>query len=355
MSATSNPIKESISDLTSDLTFGLIGCGHWGPNYARLLQTLPGCRLKQICDLNPDRLKALTSLYPQLKATSDTAELFADPEIQAIIIATPASSHESLVEQALKAGKHVLCEKPLTLDPASSQRLTALAAEHNLTLMVGHTFLFNSGIRQLKQYLDEGLLGQLYYIHATRTNLGPIRSDVNAVGDLATHDLSIFNYLLGKMPLQVSAQGQSWLQPGVEDIAFMTLQYPNQILAHVHVSWLNPVKVRTLTLVGSKKMLVWDDMNPAEPIKIYDVGVIQEPYYQDFGQFQLLPRQGDTTIPRLALKEPLRQEVEAFVQAVTHGKATESDGNFATGIVKILTAIKTSMQQHGQPVKLEED
>lgn len=337
------------------LTFGLIGCGHWGPNYARLLQTLPGCRLKRISDLNPDRLKNLTGLYPALEAGHEASELFQDPEIQAVIIATPASTHAALVEQALNAGKHVLCEKPLTLEPESSRQLTQLAADKGLTLMVGHTFLFNSGIRQLKNYLDEGLLGQLYYIHATRTNLGPIRGDVNAVGDLATHDLSIFNYLLGAMPTQVSAQGQSWLQPNVEDIAFMTLQYPNQVLAHAHVSWLNPVKVRTLTLVGSKKMVVWDDMNPAEPIRIYDVGVIQEPYYQDFGQFQLLPRQGDTTIPRLALKEPLRQEVEAFVRAVASGEAPESDGHFATGIVEVLSAISASMQQHGMPVKLGTD
>ncbi|HEY9844359.1 MAG TPA: Gfo/Idh/MocA family oxidoreductase [Candidatus Obscuribacterales bacterium] len=341
-------------DTLHTLEFGLIGCGHWGPNYARLLQTLPGCRLRRISDLNPERLNALTGQYPQVQADSDAAALLADPEIKAVIVATPASTHYLLVKAALEAGKHVLCEKPLTLDPAQSRELSELAAASGQVLMVGHTFLFNSGIRQLKRYLDEGLLGQLYYIHATRTNLGPIRQDVNAVADLATHDIAIFNFLLDAMPEQVSAQGQSWLQPGIEDLAFMTLQYPGRILAHVHASWLNPVKVRTLTLVGSKKMVVWDDMNPSEPIRIYDVGVIQEPYYQDFGQFQLLPRQGDTTIPRVALKEPLKQEVEAFVSAVRSGQQPVSDGPFATGVVEVLSAIDASLRQHGTPVKLGE-
>lgn len=328
------------------LTFGLIGCGHWGPNYARLLSTLKGCQLSHISDLNPERLKALTSLYPQIEAGTDAAAMLADPAIDAVIVATPATSHYALVQAALAAGKHVLCEKPLTLDPAQSHELTAQAAACGKTLMVGHTFLFNSGIQQLKKYLQEGLLGQLYYLHATRTNLGPIRQDVNAVADLATHDIAIFNYLLDARPTQVTAQGQSWLQPGIEDIAFLTLQYPGRILAHAHVSWLNPVKVRTLTLVGSKKMVVWDDMNPAEPIRIYDVGVIQEPYYQDFGQFQLLPRQGDTTIPRVVLKEPLRQEVEAFVAAVNSGQAPPSDGYFATGVVEVLAAVEADLAKH---------
>lgn len=329
----------------STLSFGLIGCGHWGPNYARLLSTLPGCRLSRLCDLNSDRIKALSSLYPDLKAGTELQALLGDPDIDAVIVATPASSHYALVEAALAAGKHVLCEKPLTLDPAESRALTAQAEACGKVLMVGHTFLFNSGIRQLKQYLQQGLLGQLYYLHATRTNLGPIRQDVNAVADLATHDIAIFNYLLDALPERVMAQGQSWLQPGVEDLAFLTLCYPGRVMAHAHVSWLNPVKVRNLTLVGSKKMVVWDDMNPAEPIRIYDVGVIQEPYYQDFGQFQLLPRQGDTTIPRLALKEPLRQEVDAFVAAVETGSVPESDGHFATGVVEVLAQVEKALKQ----------
>lgn len=331
------------------LNFGLIGCGHWGPNYARLLSSLAATRLSRICDANPERLKAMTALYPQLETSTQAEALLADAEIEAVIVATPASTHFALVQAALAAGKHVLCEKPLTLNSEQARQLTAAADAAGKVLMVGHTFLFNSGIRQLKQYVQEGLLGQLYSLHATRTNLGPIRQDVNAVADLATHDIAIFNYLLDALPERVAAQGQSWLQPGIEDQAFLTLHYPQRVLAHAHVSWLNPVKVRTLTLVGSKKMVVWDDMNLAEPIRIYDVGVIQEPYYQDFGQFQLLPRQGDTTIPRLVLKEPLRQEVEAFLQAVRLGRADISGGVFATGVVEVLEQVETELARGRTP------
>lgn len=334
------------------LQIALIGCGHWGPNYVRLIQSLPDCQLKICVDLNADRLEALKKNYPQLNCSQSSQDIFHDPSIEAVIIATPASTHFQLVKQALLAGKHVLCEKPLTLDAQESDELHHLALERDLNLMVGHTFLFNSGIRQLKHYVQTGLLGQLYYIHATRTNLGPIRQDANAVADLASHDISIFNYLLESLPETVSAQGQSWLQPDVEDLAFMSLFYPGNILAHAHVSWLNPVKVRQITLVGSKKMVVWDDLNVSEPIRIYDVGVIQEPYYQDFGQFQLLPRQGDTTIPRIRLQEPLKQEVEAFIGAIRESQALESDAAFAAGVVQVLNAVQSSLRQRGLPVKL---
>lgn len=334
------------------LNLGLIGCGHWGPNYARLLQHFPGARLLRCADLNPERLERLQALYPALEIGQDAGELLADVRLDGVIIATPASTHAALVEQALRLGKHVLCEKPLTLRATDSASLAALAQAQDRLLMVGHTFLFNSGIRQLKKYLLAGELGQLYYLHATRTNLGPIRSDVDAVADLATHDIAIFNYLLDALPERVAAQGQSWLQPGIADLAFLTLHYPGGRLAHAHASWLNPVKVRQLTLVGSQKMMSWDDMNAAEPIRIYDVGVIQEPYYQDFGQFQLLPRQGDTTIPRVVLQEPLRQELTAFVEAVQQGLKPESDAHFALGVTQVLEAVQASLQQGGQAVSL---
>lgn len=334
------------------LKCGLIGCGHWGPNYARLLHSLPEAELIQAADLNPERLARLQTLYPALLTSTDVQQLLQNPEIQAVIIATPASSHYELVKQALLAGKHVLSEKPLTLTTESSAELAKLAAEQQLILMVGHTFLFNSGIRYLKTALDQGELGQLYYLQATRTNLGPIRNDVDAVADLATHDIAIFNYLIGSLPEKVSAQGQSWLQPGIADLAFITLHYPGQRLAQVHASWLNPVKVRQLTLVGSQKMMSWDDLNGAEPIRIYDVGVHQEPYYQDFGQFQLLPRQGDTTIPRVILQEPLRQELLSFIEAIQQQRPPLSDAYFAVGVSRVLEAVQTSMAQAGQAVLL---
>lgn len=334
------------------LQFGLIGYGHWGPNYARLLQASADCELLVCIDRAPERQAAAQALYPALSTGNEVSLALENPDIQAVIIATPALSHVELVSQALQAGKHVLCEKPLALTAADCLQLQALAILKQRVLMVGHTFLFNSGIQYLKNYLQSGELGQLYYAYAVRSNLGPIRHDVNAVADLASHDISIFNYLLDDLPLEVSARGQSFLQPGIEDLAFMTLQYPEQVLAHAHVSWLSPVKVRQLTLVGSKKMLLWDDMNLFEPIRIYDVGVLQEPYYQDFGQYQLLPKQGDTFIPRLRLKEPLAEVLQAFLQAVHSGQNPQSDAYFAAGVAQVLAATQASMQQGGQAVSL---
>lgn len=335
------------------LKLGLIGCGHWGPNYIRVLQQLSGADLLICADLKPERLTQMNTLYPALTTTQDIQGVLNHPELDAVIVATPASTHFELVKQALLAGKHVLCEKPLTLLQQEGQQLVELAAQQKKLLMVGHTFLFNSGIRQLKKYIQEGLLGDLYYAYSARTNLGPIRHDVNSVADLATHDIAIFNYLFESLPLNVSARGHACLQPGLEDVAFVTFSYPGHVMAHAHVSWLNPVKVRQITLVGSKKMIVWDDINVVEPIRIYDVGIMQEPFYQDFGQYQLLPKQGDTWIPRLFQQEPLKLEVETFLQAVRTGELSESTGQFALDVVQVLEAIEQSMQQMGVAVKME--
>ncbi|MBT9548966.1 MAG: Gfo/Idh/MocA family oxidoreductase [Candidatus Sericytochromatia bacterium] len=330
----------------------LIGCGHWGPNYLRVIQQLLGVEMRWAADLSPSRRESLSRQFPQVKMTDQVSDIWDDPAVQAVIVATPAASHPELVEAALKAGKHVLCEKPLTISPAESDALVALAAEKQRILMVGHTFLFNTGIRQLKTYLSEKKLGQLYYLHSTRTNLGPIRSDVGAIEDLASHDIAIFNYLLAALPEEVSARGHSCLPHAHTDLAFMTFAYPGGVLAHVHVSWLNPVKVRQMTLVGSEKMVTWDDINVVEPIRIFDAGVMQEPYYHDFGQYQLLPKQGDTWIPRLQLSEPLKAEVEAFVAAIQTQSPPLSDGAFGADVVRVLEATRQSLAAGGAPVKI---
>lgn len=334
------------------LAAGLIGCGHWGPNYLRVFQQLAGTEILQAADLNSQRRESLKSQFPAVDFCENASEIFKNPQIDAVVIATPATSHFELVSQALKAGKHVLCEKPLTLHIEEGQALTQLAADQDRILMVGHTFLFNTGIRQLKNYLAQNLLGELYYLHSTRTNLGPIRSDVGAIEDLASHDISIFNYLLDSLPLEVSARAHSCLPHPHEDIAFITLSYPGKIAAHVHVSWLNPVKVRQMTLVGSQKMVTWDDINTTEPIRIYEAGVMQEPYYQDFGQYQLLPKQGDTHIPRLQMSEPLKAEVQEFLNAINSHTPPFSDGNFGTGVVQVLDAIRASLNAGGSPIQI---
>lgn len=344
---------ENMSNTESQsLHAGLIGCGHWGPNYLRVFQQLPGLTMRWAADLNAQRQKALQPQFPEVQFCEDPEILLCNPELQAVVVATPATSHYQLVSQALQAGKHVLCEKPLTLNARESQELILLAEARQRILMVGHTFLFNAGIQQLKTYLREHLLGQLYYLHSTRTNLGPIRSDVGVIEDLASHDIAIFNYLLESLPLMVSAQALSCLPHAHADLAFITLTYPGEILAHVHVSWLNPVKVRQMTLVGSDKMIIWDDIHTTEPIRIYEAGVMQEPYYQDFGQYQLLPKQGDTWIPRLQLSEPLKTQVQAFAQAVRSGQSPFSDGHFGLGVAVVLEAIQDSLQAGGQAVPL---
>jgi predicted dehydrogenase len=337
---------------STPLYTALIGCGHWGPNYLRVMQQLQGVEMRWAADLNPQRRETLALQFPQVRMTGQIAEILSDPEVKAVIIATPATSHPELVAAALKAGKHVLCEKPLTVELSESKALVKLAKEQKRILMVGHTFLFNTGIRQLKRYLQEELLGEIYYLHSTRTNLGPIRSDVGAIEDLATHDIAIFNYLLGCLPEEVSARGHSCLPHAQTDLAFITFSYPGGILAHVHVSWLNPVKVRQMTIVGSKKMVTWDDINTVEPIRIFDAGVMQEPYYQDFGQYQLLPKQGDTWIPRLEQSEPLKSEVQCFIEAIRKNNIPESDGNFGADVVKVLAATRNSLAAGGQAIKI---
>jgi predicted dehydrogenase len=216
--------------------------------------------------------------------------------------------------------------------------------------MVGQIFLFNNGILKLKEYLNNEEVGQIYYIGAARTNLGPIRQDVNAVYDLASHDIAIFNFLLDAVPLEASAVGQAILQPGIEDLAFISLRYPQQIVARIHVSWLDPRKTREITIVGDKKMLFWDELAAGGPIQIYDKGVVREPYYDDYGQFQLLTREGDITIPRVKLEEPLKNQARDFLASIAQRQVIRSDGNSGLAVVRVLEAIQASLQERGKPM-----
>ena len=236
---------------------------------------------------------------------------------------------------------------------ADAEALVRLAAEKKLILMVGHVFLFNRGILKLKDLIQNGDLGRIYYLFARRTNLGPIRSDVNAVLDLASHDVSIYNHLLGAPPLEVSAVGRSFLQAGVEDVSIITLQYPNNVVASIHVSWLDPKKVREITVVGEKKMAIWDDLATLGPVMLFDKGVVaKRQEYADFGEFQLLAREGDVTVPRVPAEEPLRSQSRAFVEALDAPEKLQSDGRVGADVVRVLAAINQSMASNGAPVKL---
>jgi predicted dehydrogenase len=336
------------------LGLAVIGCGRWGPNHIRVFSDCNRSRVVACADTSKAKLKHVASRF-NLRTTTDYRELLDDPQIGAVVIATPTASHAEITRQALQAGKHVLVEKPLCSSIEEGHDLVRLARETHLVLMVGHVFLFNNGINKLKELITSGELGRIHYLDATRTNLGPIRGDVNALYDLATHDISIFNYLVGAMPTEVSAIGRCISQKAIEDVCFATLKYPDGTLGHIHVSWMNPRKVRTMTIVGEKKMAHWDDINTTDPVCIFDKGVDEEPYYDSFGEFHYLLRSGEMHAPALRQTEPLTNQAQAFLDWVLKGKAHESDAEYGLNVVRVLKAAMRSMRNGGAmcPVDVE--
>jgi predicted dehydrogenase len=335
------------------IRIGVVGYGEWGPNHVRNFSGVPGVHVAGVADARADRLKKACEQYPALRTFTSHRELIAGVELDALVVATPTSTHADVVRDALDAGLHVLCEKPLCSTVADAQELEVRAAAAGRLLMVGHVFLFNAGVLRLRQLMKDNALGTVRYLSCRRTNLGPIRNDVNAVWDLASHDVSIMNFLLDAMPIEVSAVGQSYLRPPIHDVAFITLRYPADVLAHIHVSWLDPVKVREITAVGDAKMAVWDDLASVGPIRIFDKGVVKARTYSDFGEFQLLTREGDVTIPRVVMEEPLRAQARHFVNAMTGSGDGLSDARFGVGVVKVLAAADASMSGGGAPVRVE--
>ena len=336
------------------IRIGILGLGHWGPNHLRTFNSLPDCAVLKAADLQASRLRALAPSFPQTEFVSDVREVLEGDGVDAVVIATPTGTHFKLAQAALSAGKDVLCEKPLTLTARESKTLMELARSRGRILMVGHVFLFNAGILWLKSYLDSGGVGRVLYVHATRTNLGPIRSDVNASFDLASHDISILNFLLEGVPVAVNATGQSYLSPHVEDVVFVSLVYPGDVLANVHVSWLDPKKVREITVVGEKRMVVWNDLSAEGPITVYDKGVIREPYYSDYGEFNLLVRQGEISIPYVKQFEPVRAQAIHFVDCIKERKAPRSDGAGGLAVVRVLEAVEKSLSAGGRRIELRE-
>lgn len=332
----------------------VIGCGHWGPNHIRNFHSIPGAKVAWAVDPSPDRRKYIASQYDRVRVTPHLDEALDDHTVNAVVVATPTSTHHRIALAAIKARKHVLCEKPLATTVAECQELIAAAALHKVVLMVGHVFLFNAGILKLKELIAFNDLGPLYYGSAVRSNLGPIRDDVNAAYDLASHDISIFNFLFASAPMTVSACGQSFLKPGVEDVVFVTLTYPHNIVAGIEATWLSPKKVRSITLVGEKKMATWDDLAAAGPVAIYDKGVAREPYYDNYGEFHLLTREGDVTIPAVQLEEPLKRQARFFLEAIGRGSATVCSGERGLDVVRTLAAVEESIGCGGAPVPLHQ-
>jgi predicted dehydrogenase len=331
---------------------GLVGCGGWGLNYLRTFSELEGARIAGACDISPARLREAERRVPGLKTTAELDALLADDSVDAVVVATEATAHYRAVMAVLEAGKDCLVEKPMTTDVLEARRLRDLARTSGRILMVGHVFRFNPAINLVQQVVYSGGIGDLQYLYFTRTNLGPIRNDVNVVWDLMTHDVSIVLHFMNESPDWVSAQGGSFLRPGVEDVAFATLGFAGGVIANIRASWLDPRKVREITLVGTSKMIFFDDLESGEPVRIYDKGASREPSYQNFGEFKLVTRRGDVVSPAVPPTEPLKNQCQHFLQSVASRRAPLSDANDGLRVVEILTAINQSLHQRGAPVHL---
>jgi len=340
------------------IELAVIGCGHWGPNHIRVFNSLPDSRVGAAVDLDAKKLRSVRAMYPEIRCERDYRTVLDDPGFDAVVVATHVSSHYAIVRESILAGKHVLCEKPLCKNSEQAEELLSLAQAKGRALMVGHVFLFNPGIMKLKELVHTGELGTLQYLSASRTNLGAFSSDVNVSYDLATHDISIFNWLLGSEPEVVSATGASFVQAGIEDVAFISMRYPGNVLSNIHVSWLDPKKVRRITVVGRRQMATWDDLQPTSPIAIYDKGAMTVRDYGDYGEYlRLSTWEGDIRLPRVRPDEPLKLQAVEFLGWLRNGHTPQVEtghlgSDFSLGIIRVLEATDASMKQGGSPVEI---
>ena len=329
----------------------VVGVGGWGKNLARNYYQLPEANLRYICDLDPGKLASMQALYPGTATTNSFDEVLADPELHAVVIATTGPHHYPLARQALLAGKDVYVEKPFVLEVEHAVELNELAEKHGRILMVGHLLEYHPIVTRLKSMIEGGELGDVYYIYSQRLNLGTVRGDENALWNFAPHDISVILYLLGRKPKDVSARGQDYLQPGVEDVVFLTLSFEDNTMAHVHVSWLDPHKVRKLTIVGSNQMAVFDDLESSEKLRIYNKGARLSQDYDTYAEYVGL-RFGDITIPHVKTGEPLRIECLHFVDCVENRKQPRSDGQDGLRVIQVLDAAQRSLKNNGVPVPI---
>jgi predicted dehydrogenase len=328
------------------LRIGVIGYGYWGPNVVRNFSAADGSQVTMVCDMSQQTLKKVNKAYPQISVTDNIDELIKSPDVDAIAIATPVFTHHDLAKKALEAGKSVFIEKPFTYTVAEAEDLVELAAKKNLKLMVDHTFLYTGAVRKIRQLIDDGILGNLYYFDSSRVNLGLFQHDVNVVWDLAPHDISIMDYVIGEKPQAVVATGIGHFGRGLEDVAYLTFYYDHNIIAHINVNWLSPVKVRITLIGGEKKMLVWNDLEPDEKIKIYDKGVQVK---TKEGKYNLLVdyRSGDMWAPKVEQTEALKLMAEKFVDYVENGGTIVNDGIAGLNNIKMLEAANKSLTNKG--------
>ena len=335
------------------LGVAVVGCGYWGVNYVRVFSELAGARVEVICDSREERLREVGRRFPEASLETSLTDALQREGVDAAVICTGATTHHDVAARCLEAGKHVLVEKPIATTVDDAQALLDLATSQGVTLMVGHTFLYNAGVQKVKDYVDQGDLGQLRYLYARRTNLGPIRHDVNAIWDLAPHDISVFNHLLGGEPAWVSAVGIRALGSVREDAGFISLGYPGGVVGNIHVSWADPNKVRELVVVGSDKRVAFDDTNMLEQVRVFEKGVtLEQGEATSYGEYHLRMRDGDIISPKVTVSEPLKNQCQHFLDCVNQGAKPRTDARAGLEVVRTLAAIDRSTEQNGAPVSI---
>ncbi len=338
--------------MSKKIRVGAIGCGYWGPNLIRNFIEIPNSELVGVADLDQKLLARMEDRFPQIQNTTTNYRDLFEMDLDAVIIATPPQTHYTIAKDCMEHGLHVLVEKPLTLNSDEASKLVKIAEEHKRVLMVGHVFEYNTAVLELKQLIDSGELGDIYYIDFIRASLGLFQTKANVLWDLAPHDISILRFLLGEDPLTISSTGMSCINNGIEDVAYTTFTFPNRILAHIRSSWLDPNKNRSVTIVGSKKMVVYDDLEPLEKIKIYDKGVEVIRRTDTYGDFSFSYHYGDMTAPYYRFEEPLREECKHFLDCIENGKQPRSDGKNGLRVVQILEAADYSLKNKGIAVSM---
>jgi predicted dehydrogenase len=333
---------------------GVVGCGYWGPNLVRNFRSLPDCNLKMMSDLSEQRLAHLKTLYPEVEGVTDFRHLLNGSGLDAIVVATAVKAHFPLAKASLSAGKHTFIEKPMALSSAECEELIDIAERNGLVLMVGHTFLYSPAVKKIKEIVDNGDIGDIRYICARRLNLGLFQKDINVAWDLAPHDISIALYIMGEMPGMVNCRGSAHVTPGIEDVTSMCLTFPKQRTAIIHSSWLDPRKVREMTIVGSRRMIVYDDVTQLEKIRIFDARVERPPHYDTFAEFHYAYHYGDMYAPYIKQEEPLKSECQHFLDCIRDGTRPLTDGQQGLDLVRILEASSDSLKRNGAPISLVE-
>ena len=338
--------------MSKPIRVGVVGCGYWGPNLVRNFRSLPGCSLEMMCDISEQRLTHLKTLYPEVKGEMDFEHMLNGAGLDAVVVATSVRSHYPMAKASLLAGKHTFIEKPMASSAAECEELIELAHQKGVVLMVGHTFLYSPAVRKIKEIVDAGDIGDIRYISARRLNLGLFQKDINVTWDLAPHDISIILHIMEEQPVSINCRGSAHVTPGIEDVTTMSLHFRKERTAIIHSSWIDPRKIREITIVGSKRMIVYDDVAQQEKIKIFDARVERPPHYDTFAEFHYAYHYGDMYVPYIKQEEPLKNECQHFLDCIRQGTPPLTGGQQGLDLVRILEASSESLVRGGAPVDL---